>query len=234
MDVQLALVDFVAWPRSRVCSSSPRVAMAAYVVLRRLFERASNRVADDIGRVLAELSGRAAATPAGQQAAAAARDRGRGCPTWVPMLPPEACPRTRRAGSLHSRSNESHASWTARCEFRSSAPSVSTLRSACFPSLATRPPRRFRCLFIARSLKYGVPQDIIARMLANVLLDLLLGALPIAGDLADMWFRANERNVGCCGTFFVILTARERRPDVPRITVIQRAVDSQGPSWRSE
>ena len=49
------------------------VAIAAYVVLRRLFERASNRVADDIGRVLAELSTRATATPAGQQAAAAAR-----------------------------------------------------------------------------------------------------------------------------------------------------------------
>jgi hypothetical protein len=50
-------------------------------------------------------------------------------------------------------------------------------------------------LLIARSIKYGVPREIIARMLGNVLFDLLVGAIPIAGDLADMWFRANMRNV---------------------------------------
>jgi hypothetical protein len=50
-------------------------------------------------------------------------------------------------------------------------------------------------MLIARSLKYGIPREIIARMLANVLLDLLVGAIPIAGDLADIWFRANARNV---------------------------------------
>jgi hypothetical protein len=32
-------------------------------------------------------------------------------------------------------------------------------------------------------------------MLANVLFDVVLGAVPVAGDLADMWFRANTRNV---------------------------------------
>jgi hypothetical protein len=48
---------------------------------------------------------------------------------------------------------------------------------------------------IAKSLRYGVPKEIVTRMLANVLADLLLGAIPVVGDLADMWFRANERNV---------------------------------------
>jgi hypothetical protein len=28
-----------------------------------------------------------------------------------------------------------------------------------------------------------------------VLIDLLMGAIPVAGDLADIWFRANSRNV---------------------------------------
>jgi Domain of unknown function (DUF4112) len=50
-------------------------------------------------------------------------------------------------------------------------------------------------LVIGRSIKYGVPPEIIARMLGNVLFDFLIGALPVAGDLADMWFRANLRNV---------------------------------------
>jgi hypothetical protein len=48
---------------------------------------------------------------------------------------------------------------------------------------------------IARSIKYGLPSDVIARMLANVLVDVLVGAVPVIGDLADIWFRANVRNV---------------------------------------
>jgi hypothetical protein len=50
-------------------------------------------------------------------------------------------------------------------------------------------------LLVARSIKYGIPREIIARMLANVLIDLLMGTIPLAGDLADIWFRANARNV---------------------------------------
>ena len=48
---------------------------------------------------------------------------------------------------------------------------------------------------IFRSLRYGIPREIITKMLANVLVDLLLGSVPVVGDLADMWFKANERNV---------------------------------------
>jgi hypothetical protein len=48
---------------------------------------------------------------------------------------------------------------------------------------------------IAKSVRYGIPREIITKMLANVLVDLLLGIVPVVGDLADMWFRANERNV---------------------------------------
>jgi hypothetical protein len=48
---------------------------------------------------------------------------------------------------------------------------------------------------IAKSIRYGIPREIITKMLANVLLDLILGAVPVVGDLADMWFKANLRNV---------------------------------------
>ncbi|MGH9201254.1 MAG: DUF4112 domain-containing protein, partial [Vicinamibacterales bacterium] len=48
-------------------------AVAGYFILRRLFERASDRVADHIGRVLAELAGRAATTRVGQRTETAAR-----------------------------------------------------------------------------------------------------------------------------------------------------------------
>ena len=48
---------------------------------------------------------------------------------------------------------------------------------------------------IARALRYGIPREIVTKMLANVLVDFLLGATPVVGDLADMWFKANVRNV---------------------------------------
>jgi hypothetical protein len=49
-------------------------------------------------------------------------------------------------------------------------------------------------LIVARSLRYGPPASLISKMLANVLTDLVLGAVPVVGVLADIWFRANDRN----------------------------------------
>jgi hypothetical protein len=47
---------------------------------------------------------------------------------------------------------------------------------------------------VARSLRYGPPAALVSKMLANVLTDLLLGAIPVVGVLFDIWFRANDRN----------------------------------------
>jgi len=41
----------------------------------------------------------------------------------------------------------------------------------------------------------GLPRWKIARMVANVALDTALGAVPVAGDLFDVLFRANKRNM---------------------------------------
>ncbi len=49
-------------------------------------------------------------------------------------------------------------------------------------------------VLVARSLQYGPPAALLSRMLANVLTDLILGAIPLVGVLADVWFKANERN----------------------------------------
>lgn len=45
----------------------------------------------------------------------------------------------------------------------------------------------------ARAL--GAPRRLIARMLANVALDGVVGAVPLVGDLFDVAWRANRRNV---------------------------------------
>jgi Domain of unknown function (DUF4112) len=39
---------------------------------------------------------------------------------------------------------------------------------------------------VARSLRYGPPAALVSRMLANVLTDLILGAIPVVGVLADI------------------------------------------------
>lgn len=43
--------------------------------------------------------------------------------------------------------------------------------------------------------RHGAPWPLLARMLGNVGLDLVLGAIPLIGDLFDFAFKANHRNV---------------------------------------
>ena len=38
-------------------------------------------------------------------------------------------------------------------------------------------------------------------MLSNVLVDVILGGIPLVGPLADIWFRANERNAALMRQF---------------------------------
>ncbi|HEU6443327.1 MAG TPA: DUF4112 domain-containing protein [Microvirga sp.] len=41
----------------------------------------------------------------------------------------------------------------------------------------------------------GLPRWKIARMIGNVAVDMALGSIPLAGDVFDVFFRANERNL---------------------------------------
>jgi hypothetical protein len=43
--------------------------------------------------------------------------------------------------------------------------------------------------------RLGVPRLLLARMVANVVLEGAVGAVPYAGDAFDVFFRANRRNV---------------------------------------
>lgn len=47
---------------------------------------------------------------------------------------------------------------------------------------------------IARTLQYGPPPSLVSKMLSNVLVDVLLGAIPVIGPLVDIWFKANDKN----------------------------------------
>ncbi|MHA6289026.1 DUF4112 domain-containing protein [Maricaulis sp. CAU 1757] len=49
---------------------------------------------------------------------------------------------------------------------------------------------------ILRAHRLGVPWHLKLVMLGNALIDGLIGAIPLLGDLFDIGFKANRRNVG--------------------------------------
>lgn len=48
---------------------------------------------------------------------------------------------------------------------------------------------------IAEATRFGIPRIVVARMSVNLLVDLAVGAVPILGDLFDLAFRSNARNL---------------------------------------
>lgn len=48
---------------------------------------------------------------------------------------------------------------------------------------------------VYEAVKLGAPRDLIMRMVANVAIDGLVGAVPVVGDAFDVLWRANRRNV---------------------------------------
>lgn len=48
---------------------------------------------------------------------------------------------------------------------------------------------------VHRAHRLGIPKRLVARMLANVGIDALIGAVPVAGDLFDVFWKANQRNM---------------------------------------
>lgn len=60
--------------------------------------------------------------------------------------------------------------------------------------------------------RYQVPRAVAARMVANVLLDIGLGAIPLVGDVFDIFFKANTRNLQLLSE---VQAHRERKEAVP-------------------
>jgi hypothetical protein len=52
---------------------------------------------------------------------------------------------------------------------------------------------------IAEAQRLGVPRRVLRRMAANVLVDVVIGTIPLAGDVFDAMFKANLRNLRLMG-----------------------------------
>lgn len=48
---------------------------------------------------------------------------------------------------------------------------------------------------LAAAVRHGVPKITLLRMGMNIGFDYLLGSLPVVGDLADAWWKSNQKNV---------------------------------------
>ena len=48
---------------------------------------------------------------------------------------------------------------------------------------------------IYEAQRLGIPRSAVIRMVANIVFDTAIGAIPFAGDIWDFFFRANDRNM---------------------------------------
>jgi Domain of unknown function (DUF4112) len=51
------------------------------------------------------------------------------------------------------------------------------------------------CYLLYEAHRLDIPRPVFARMVANVAIEGVVGAVPLLGDLFDVGFRANRRNV---------------------------------------
>lgn len=52
---------------------------------------------------------------------------------------------------------------------------------------------------VYEGVRFGATRGQVARMLANIAIDLVIGAVPILGDVFDIAFKANTRNLAILG-----------------------------------
>jgi hypothetical protein len=50
-------------------------------------------------------------------------------------------------------------------------------------------------MIVLAAWRRGLPRITLARMFANIAIDSLLGAMPIFGDMFDVWWKANRMNL---------------------------------------
>jgi hypothetical protein len=64
-----------------------------------------------------------------------------------------------------------------------------------FPGFGDIAASALSCWLLYEAYRLGVPRTLLSRMVFNVAVEGLVGAVPVAGDLFDIGWRANRRNV---------------------------------------
>jgi hypothetical protein len=77
---------------------------------------------------------------------------------------------------------------------------------------------------------YHVPRSVAMRMMANVLLDVAVGSIPLLGDLFDVGFKANTRNVRLLEPYGHTGTSEVAQSPIPATKLIE--LKPRGTPWR--
>jgi hypothetical protein len=67
---------------------------------------------------------------------------------------------------------------------------------------------------VLRAMNHGASRGLVARMLGNVLLDTVVGSVPILGSIFDVFYKANNRNISLLRAHLEKL--EEKPPTGPR------------------
>ncbi len=68
----------------------------------------------------------------------------------------------------------------------------------------------FSCFLMLHAFNVGIPKLVQLRMLLNVAIDLVIGIIPVVGDLFDFAWKSNERNLALLERHTYVI----RRPGV--------------------
>jgi hypothetical protein len=79
---------------------------------------------------------------------------------------------------------------------------------------------------------YKVPRSVATRMMANVLIDTAVGTIPLLGDLFDVGFKANTRNVQLLEAYRHPDSTAAGPPGTPRTISIDLSPIRFKPPWR--
>ena len=62
-----------------------------------------------------------------------------------------------------------------------------------------------------KAMRLGLPKTILARMAFNILVDALVGSIPFFGDIFDVFFKANTRNMDLIRAYYMDPVKAERK-----------------------
>jgi hypothetical protein len=64
---------------------------------------------------------------------------------------------------------------------------------------------------VLTGIRLGAPQKVVVRMIGNVAIDTLIGSIPILGDLFDVSWKSNQRNVALLERHMGVAPSNDRR-----------------------
>ncbi|MEQ8753300.1 MAG: DUF4112 domain-containing protein [Coleofasciculus sp. G1-WW12-02] len=60
----------------------------------------------------------------------------------------------------------------------------------------------FSAYIVLEAARIGIPRSLLGQMVMNILLDTVIGSVPIVGDIADATWKANSKNIALLETYW--------------------------------